>query len=438
MPSTILPPQLLILYCLSTAHAASIKGSGALEPGLQGRDDIVFFTDFESNNWRSDWGHKEDGRSITVTEDPKNKFAPFSGKALRIEISEGKHYGTSFSFKFKQQLGEEPESIYFRYYLRFGDTWSSEGSGKLPGIAGTYDRAGWGGRRADGKNGWSARGLFLKQQNGKTPIGYYPYHADMGKWGAHWSWKEQERGYLENNRWYCVEQYIQLNTPGTNGGPGLNNGIMRGWIDGQLAFEKSDIRMRDINSLKIEKVWIDVYYGGSWTPKHNMYIYMDNMVIARKPIGPLKADPVKKKDIQKETIKTESKKAALYTAKPGAIKQYTDLLKQICQASLDANRRPRFVLDALKTEVEIVAIENAGARLQIPKLGSTMNIKIWDSMNTKDCQRLAKSLAHRQHPLSKSVLAFFSLVNGDIRTGETLLKQSGEFEEQVRQSLTHE
>lgn len=47
--------------------------------------------------------------------------------------------------------------------------------------------------------------------------------------------------------------------------PGKHDGILRGWVDSKLVFEKNDIRMRDINSLKIETVWIHVYYGGTWT-----------------------------------------------------------------------------------------------------------------------------------------------------------------------------
>ena len=46
--------------------------------------------------------------------------------------------------------------------------------------------------------------------------------------------------------WYCIEQYAQMNTPG------VNDGILRAWVDGRLAFEKTDIRLRDVTTLKIE------------------------------------------------------------------------------------------------------------------------------------------------------------------------------------------
>ena len=62
--------------------------------------------------------------------------------------------------------------------------------------------------------------------------------------------------------------------------PGDNNGILRGWVDGQLAFEKTDIRMRDVESLEIEAVWLNVYLGGTWKAKSDRHLYIDEVVIA--------------------------------------------------------------------------------------------------------------------------------------------------------------
>ena len=31
--------------------------------------------------------------------------------------------------------------------------------------------------------------------------------------------------------------------------PGANDGVLRGWVDGKLAFEKTDVRMRDVAAL---------------------------------------------------------------------------------------------------------------------------------------------------------------------------------------------
>ena len=67
--------------------------------------------------------------------------------------------------------------------------------------------------------------------------------------------------------------------------PGKNDGVMRGWIDGQLAFERTDVRMRDVDSLKIEMLWVNIYLGGSWNAQSDHHLYIDNVVVSREPIG---------------------------------------------------------------------------------------------------------------------------------------------------------
>lgn len=251
------------------------------DKGIENDPNVILFSDFDSKRWNQQWsgGNRE---TVSLIEgDNKSKFEFFQNKALSIKVVEGQHYGASLAYPFSQKIGHEPEEIYFRYYLRLGDDWDPQRGGKLPGIAGTYGRAGWGGRKSDGRNGWSARGLFLGQKNGKTPIGFYCYHAKMkGIYGEHWVWDIDQLGYLENNRWYCIEQQVKLNAPGEN------DGILRGWVDGMLAFEKMDVHFRDTPELKIENVWINLYHGGSWTPSSDDHIFIDNIVIAKDYIGP--------------------------------------------------------------------------------------------------------------------------------------------------------
>ncbi len=47
-----------------------------------------------------------------------------------------------------------------------------------------------------------------------------------------------------------------------------------------------------MDHLKIEEVWVNVYHGGSTpVPPEDIHVYLDNLVIARNPIGPLKTPP---------------------------------------------------------------------------------------------------------------------------------------------------
>ena len=117
---------------------------------------------------------------------------------------------------------------------------------------------------------------------GLTPIGTYCYHADMkGQYGDNFIWQDGYRGYLENNRWYCVEHYVKLNTPEKK------DGILRGWIDGRPAFEKTDLRYRLVDKLRIEQVWMNIYHGGKKPSPYDQHAFIDNVVIASSYIGPM-------------------------------------------------------------------------------------------------------------------------------------------------------
>lgn len=222
----------------------------------------------------------------TVIKSKALNFEPHDNKALCVEIPKGEHYGTSLRYPLKESAAGEPEEIYFRYYLRFADDWNPARGGKLPGFGGTYGKGGWGGDPSNGKNGWSARGTFQGQTNGRSPIGFYCYHADMDdQYGDVWIWGETSEERLLNNRWYCIELYAKMNNPADS------DGILRGWLDGRLVFEKTDVRMRDIPDLKIESVWINVYHGGVWSAKNDDHLFIDNVVIAKKYIGPMKDAP---------------------------------------------------------------------------------------------------------------------------------------------------
>lgn len=259
--------------------------------GIAKHPQVVYASQFEDDDWQDAWqglrGHYQ--RTAAQTSARGEQFVPLQGSALRIRIETGQHYGASGSLKFAPLLGNEPEQMYVRYYLRFADNWRPRvQGGKLPGFAGTYGRAGWGGRANTGADGWSARGAFALQipdgnpLAGRTPIGSYVY--EVGKsadFGAQWIWSEGRGAFLERNQWYCIEQYLQLNTPGKD------DGVLQAWLNGQEVLNRRDLRLRLVPDLKIEQFWLDIYHGGTAKSPYNQDLYIDNLVIARSYIGPM-------------------------------------------------------------------------------------------------------------------------------------------------------
>lgn len=281
-------PALLATIVITACLASSAFARAATATEAKSKP-VVLQCDFDTDDWWRAWGAREQPANTKLV--GGEQALGGRGQSLQVTVPKGEHLGTSFAFRFRRQLGSEPEEIYFRYYVKFDPDWKNATSGgKMPGISGTYGRAGWGGRRVNGSDGWSARGLFETRYGAsETALGFYCYHADMrGRYGAHWEFQPK----LAHGRWYCVEQYCKLNTPGEAEGRGKSDGILRGWIDGNLAFEKTDIRFRDVDSLAIEEVWCNVYHGGATpVPREDIHVYFDEMVISREPIGPLPEKP---------------------------------------------------------------------------------------------------------------------------------------------------
>jgi hypothetical protein len=117
---------------------------------------------------------------------------------------------------------------------------------------------------------------------GQTPIGTYAYlPGTPGAYGEPWQWSLERPGTLANNRWYCIEQHAKLNTPGRD------DGVLQVWIDGIPAFERHDIRARDVSTLHIDEIWLNVYHGGTAVSPYDQHLYIDNVVIARSYVGPM-------------------------------------------------------------------------------------------------------------------------------------------------------
>src|SRR5687767_15983615 len=105
---------LVMISLLSLAPGWADQSSSRIEPGLDGRKDVVLLCDFEKEDWWRAWGSPKPPVNTSIVDGE----GAFRGKSLRVTVPRGEHMGTTFAYKFRQQLGVEPEEIYFRYYLK--------------------------------------------------------------------------------------------------------------------------------------------------------------------------------------------------------------------------------------------------------------------------------------------------------------------------------
>lgn len=261
-------------------------------------------------------GKQVDG-SISQSDVAIPGYKPFGeGNALcsRLQFEEGAqntqgigNYGMSLRKKVKDFMNQDQtDELYVRIYLYLGETWGENilnESGKRPGgISGTQSdysyAAGWGGRTTNGANGWSTRGGYFRQVpygnnplEGYTPLASYIYHADQtGGYGDSVSWDISPNGLIKKGRWYCIEQQVKMNTRDGNnikGSSGAKDGILRGWVDGRLVFERTNLRFTDMDYINIDTADFGLYFGGFGNTPYDQHMAIDNIIIAKSYIGPM-------------------------------------------------------------------------------------------------------------------------------------------------------
>lgn len=201
---------------------------------------------------------------------------------MRIYIPKGEHTGGGGHLKFAKQ----PDSVYYRYHLRFAPNFKLAEAGKIPGLASVMNTGNCFGIRPPTTEDvcWSARGwMGHRERNGvrdtsKVSIGSYIYHlGQRDAFGDSFPWKEGLAD-LKKGRWYCVEGHIRMNTPGQP------NGVVEGWINGKPAFSKRDFLFRTKPDLGIQSFWTDIYVGGGDTSPVSTYVDLDNVATSSKVI----------------------------------------------------------------------------------------------------------------------------------------------------------
>lgn len=224
------------------------------------------YVDFLDWEWMGQFTERDPIGNVDLIRDEA-----YYERSLSVEIPEGAHYGTSLHYRFSNELSWEPEELWASYYVYFPESFDPEGQvGKLPGPAGTYENAGWGGRRSNGTNGWSARMGFRNGESDTIGLDYYVYHADMDDYfGDLFNWDRS----LSKGQWHRIDQYIRLNAPGED------DGILAGWVDGDKAYDRRDVRFRETAELKIEDYWFTVYWGGTNSSPADNRILFDNLTL---------------------------------------------------------------------------------------------------------------------------------------------------------------
>jgi hypothetical protein len=334
----ILMMAILVGLPTSTQAVTLPLGNCSSETTLSARTDVVFCEPWEGSNWwQTGWlvsprlvnpipAGSEDVALTSIVSNAGSSPC-ISGSCLKLETRVGVSKSISIYWPLIE-AGLSPEELYFRYYIKIGPAWTpyqcpSGTGGKFPGLADRRTssdpsgQCGNGGAQGDGINCWSKRAVFHDCTSGdnnacSTKPGaiarfgsYFYFHNQQTSTGQTAPWDNDDwaqsgsgncatqpsstfcgigdGGVFLPDVWYLVEMYVKMNDVGSA------NGVTRGWVDGVLSYEKTNMiwRIAGHDNLHVRTVWLEIFKGGTNGNCENSEIYLDQMVIATAGvIGP--------------------------------------------------------------------------------------------------------------------------------------------------------
>jgi len=197
-------------------------------------------------------------------------------------------------------LGDGYNELYVRYYMKLDAQYRGlrNHGANLGGRDVTRNDTAWVGMA--GIRDVSTRGYFYfgvqpygKEGGTELEMGFYSYHLDKrGPWGENYD--VLRRVPIRPGVWHCIERRLKLNSVDpAKADPANADGIEELWVDGQLTIRKEAVRFRRVPQLRITMFSLETYYHGlprEYSREHPLKVYFDNVVVARKSVGPLGQD----------------------------------------------------------------------------------------------------------------------------------------------------
>lgn len=281
-------------------------GIAALYPGDVdiGSDPAVLLADgFEGYAQPEDlyqrWDAVYQTDQIHFATEAANVYA--GNQSLRFTVPE---QDQELSNAVDQELDDEQDVLFLRYYAKFDSPFDVVGSSHNGSMISAHyfvDGQATPGVPADGTNKFLAN---LENWRGEaaTPspghLNIYVYHPEQrSQWGDHFfptgtvlpnssepfdfgpDFESRPDVLPELDRWYCYEYMVRANTPGQR------DGRITAWLDGVLVADFPNLRLRDVDTLKIDRFGVSFHIGSN--PNGETHRWYDNVVAATSYIGPL-------------------------------------------------------------------------------------------------------------------------------------------------------
>ncbi|SEM04988.1 Por secretion system C-terminal sorting domain-containing protein [Aquimarina amphilecti] len=209
------------------------------------------------------------------------------GKVLDVKYPKGqvKTGESGMHTKVPFDVEGEYDELYISYWIYFPEDFEFRAGGKLPGLA--YQTSE---RNMSLRLMWRYDGLVEFYVHYNTEPTWDGWHASIN-WSLTDPYEEPngepqaDQVKFKKGQWNHVEMYNKLNTPGQN------DGIMRGWLNGELAInitDNGDYRQVGEEDIHLNIIYLSTFFGGSdetFQPTKDLEAYFDDFIVSTTRIG---------------------------------------------------------------------------------------------------------------------------------------------------------
>lgn len=261
---------------------------------------VLFHDDFESGEPRDKWDEAYHAATLRLAREPENVHG--GRRALEFTVPK---QAAELSNSVVKHFERGQDVVFLRYYSKFEKDFDQTGSSHNGGfLAARAEGVPYATPevRADGRNKFMASLENWRGEAAEPPPGglnVYCYHpGQRSEFGDHFfpsgkvlpfSFRPGDFGprftprkdvVPERGRWYCYELMLRANTPGRR------DGRIACWLDGKLLADFPNLRLRDVETLKVNSAALDLHIGSN-TIRENKKWY-DDVVVATAYVGPVK------------------------------------------------------------------------------------------------------------------------------------------------------
>jgi len=253
--------------------------------------DVLFADDFEGGDFTRWDETRNDAGAVLSLVDQSSADPRLGTHSLKVTAILGENTGGGATKWF-----ESANAVFIRFYVKFdpdcnyvhhfctlrankglqgGDRWSGFGGA---GLKPTGQE-----RFSTALEPWGDWGRW-------TPPGrwnFYSYWHEMeaspdGKfWGN--AFRPAQQQDIQRGKWICAEFMLKHNQPGEH------DGEQAYWIDGELRGHWKGISWRRSPTLFANALTLESYVTDRWTKQQTNVVFFDNVVIAKRYIGPCPA-----------------------------------------------------------------------------------------------------------------------------------------------------